>query len=196
MSPGLPPNQWQLEVRRWFETSLAKTQLYIFDFVSNTADLGPYGWVESVYSWNDSSGTRDALIQQCSNQRIQSAGLVQNFSFLGIMIVVCVSGLFIIVGLTLDTCVAFARAHKGKLSESINAKENARQADEKLHLLRMALQGAGVERWETGAWDIPVTAEEVKVCRPEFELGIVRYRSTKGLHKHDARPREDGQGGC
>jgi hypothetical protein len=38
-STGLPPNQWQIEVQGWFETSLAKMQAYMVEYVTNAVDL-------------------------------------------------------------------------------------------------------------------------------------------------------------
>jgi hypothetical protein len=38
---GLPNNQWRKEVEGWFETSLAKIQVYAVEFSSNAAGLGP-----------------------------------------------------------------------------------------------------------------------------------------------------------
>ncbi|KAI7760897.1 hypothetical protein LZL87_008109 [Fusarium oxysporum] len=47
VSVGLPEDQWKTEVIGWFQTNLAMLQAYVVDFASNTADLGPFGYVES-----------------------------------------------------------------------------------------------------------------------------------------------------
>jgi hypothetical protein len=85
---GLPPNQWQLEVQGWFETLLAKLQSYVVEYAANIADLGPTGSVLAPPP--DSDPETQAALDQCSNQRIRNFGAYQSFSFLGLMIVICV----------------------------------------------------------------------------------------------------------
>jgi hypothetical protein len=74
-------------------------------------------------------------MSQCKNQRIQSSREVQSFSVLSIEIVVSCTLLLIILALSLKGCVAVAR--RGSTSN----RNAARQANDKLHLLRMALKG-------------------------------------------------------
>jgi hypothetical protein len=106
-SIGLPQNQWQLEVRRWFETSLAKMQASFVEFVANDVD-GSYITVNSIKD-NTSDPLDKALLQQCHSQRIQATSFVQNFSLLGILVVICIRVFLIVLSLVLESCISFLR---------------------------------------------------------------------------------------
>jgi hypothetical protein len=97
-SPGLPDNQWQIEVLGWFQTNLAKLQASVVDFVSQL-----YGW-DSV-------------------------------------------------------------------------PRMARQADNKLHLVRMASTGTADDGndWELGRCNIPIRDDEAQFNRPTTAKGLVAY---------------------
>ena len=140
ISPGLPDNQWQIEVLGWFHTSLAKLQAYMVEFASNTAGLGHFGIVQSPYSNRITLGERSTIASQVlqgqyENQLIQTAGDVQNFSFLGVMIIVCASLSLVLLDCSLERIVNFVNKYLG-LGYIV---KRARQADNKMHLLRMAL---------------------------------------------------------
>jgi hypothetical protein len=62
-------------------------QAYAVEFVRNTADLGPFGDVSFLRS---NSSTVPIWEEQCRSQRIANTGRYQVFSFLGIMVLVCV----------------------------------------------------------------------------------------------------------
>ncbi|OCL08835.1 hypothetical protein AOQ84DRAFT_292365 [Glonium stellatum] len=154
VSPGLPSNQWQIEVENWFRTSLAKAQASVVSFVNQPTAYAPYITVDRVSAWPSSQSDKQANLNQCSNQRIQNLGTTQNFSFFGVMLVVTTSVLLITLGIALEPAVSRYRewrrswAHKG---------EHARQADDMIQLLRMALENSGQGPWRKGAWDVPVS---------------------------------------
>jgi hypothetical protein len=163
LSPGLPPNQWQLEAARWFDTSLAKLQSQLVGFASNTPSLYSGGYyIQTAETIPDTPpGIRAAFVSQCKNQRIQSSREVQSFSVLGIGIVVSSTLLLIVLALSLEGCVAVARR------ESTSDRQAAREADDKLHLLRMVLEGYGAgEEWYNGIMNVPVTDLGLEFVRP------------------------------
>jgi hypothetical protein len=155
ISPGLPDDQWQLEARGWFETSLAKLQDYVVQFAVNTADLGKYGYVVAP----DPTGTPEeqALLHFCGNQRIRNTGGYRSFSFLGLMIVICVGTTIFLLSWILEPLIAWIRGTWGP--GDYDYREVARVADHKLQLHRMALVGAGYDEiWEQTMDSIPITA--------------------------------------
>jgi hypothetical protein len=152
---GVPPNQWQLEVQGWFETSLAKLQSYVVEYAANIADLGPTGSVLAPPP--DGDAETQAALDQCSDQRIRNIGAYQSFSFLGLMIVVCVGLTIILLSWIVEPIVVFIRSKRRHNKHDY--REIARIADQKLQLHRMALQGAG----HTQGWDPERIMDETPV---------------------------------
>lgn len=171
LSSGLPSNQWQLEVRGWFETSLATLQDYIVQFAVNTGDLGQYGYIMKP----DPEGTAEeqALAHFCLNQRVRNTGGYRSFSFLGIMIVVCVGSAIILLSWILEPLVAYLRHSSGssKCRGTRDYREVARMADRKLQLHRMALVSAGYDRiWEQTMDEIPIATAGAMMPPPSRRL--------------------------
>jgi hypothetical protein len=160
LSPGLPDNQWQIEVLGWFQTNLARLQSYVVDFPSNAGKLGPRGTVLSPYGGD---GETDAVLRdQCRSQLVQTAGEVQNFHFAGVVAIVCVSGALLLLDFVLEPLVNLLGRRKGWESPA----KRARQADDKLHLLRMALPGKSGDAWELGKGNTPVRGGRTNFGRP------------------------------
>jgi hypothetical protein len=151
---GLPDNQWQIELQGWFETSLAKLQSYVVEWAANLVDLGPEG---SVIAPSPAvNGLSFASLDLCSNQRIRNTGAYQSFSFLGLMIVICVGLAIMILSWTIEPCVTFIRSKRSHNKHDY--REIARVADRKLQLQRLALTGAGYgQGWEQAFDLVPVT---------------------------------------
>lgn len=155
ISPGLPDNQWQIEVRSWFETTLANIQHQIVDFVSNTwtANGNNKLYLLPPTKWTDSNGP--ALQAQCTQQLIQSSANYTSFSALGLIITVVCSVVIIVISLVLQWCVSKER------KKETNAKYHkyvAYNADDELQLLRMVLEHDRDAAW-TGTEDgIPILA--------------------------------------
>ncbi|KAJ6781505.1 hypothetical protein PWT90_08091 [Aphanocladium album] len=97
-----------------------------------------------------------AFQHQCNNQLVVTAGEVQNFSLVGLLLVVCLSVFVILLDWSLESIVDFIGRRRGWDSLS----KRARQAVSKLHLLRMALEGKrkkeDVSDWRCGSMGIPV----------------------------------------
>ncbi|KAH8646918.1 hypothetical protein BX600DRAFT_443886 [Xylariales sp. PMI_506] len=153
LSPGLPDNQWQLEVLGWFQTNIVKLQQYFNEYASQSGDLGPYG---SVHSPSDGfiPAESQVLVEQCGSQLVRTSGEVQNFSFLGIMIIVLFSIVMFMLNIFMESILGLYY----KLTGKFPPQAVARQADTMLHLLRLALpsSGEGAAGWEAGSWGVPV----------------------------------------
>jgi hypothetical protein len=181
VSPGLPDNQWQSEVLGWFQTSLAKLQAYVVDYASNTGGLSRFGAVESPNSNRTNLSDNLIMRDHCVNQLVQTSGDVQNFSFLGVMIIACFSVFLVLLNLSLEPIINFA----SRLMKSAAVIKEARHADDKLNLLLAALGGrmAGGSSWERGIWAIPI-------IDPDTRFG----RSDHGYHSCIELGAEDGSG--
>jgi hypothetical protein len=125
---GLPDNQWQVEVEGWFQTSLAKMQASVVEYAANVVDLGPFGYINTPNPNGDA--IQKAAASFCSNQRVRNVGSYQSFSFLGVMLVVCVGGVIIVISWSLDRFIEFVRRHSKKNKHDY--REIARIADQKL----------------------------------------------------------------
>jgi hypothetical protein len=154
LSPGLPDQHWKLEATGWFEAGNAKLQDYVVQFAVNAADLGPYGFVIAPNPQGDP--TQKALSQACSNQRVRNTGQFRSFSFVGLMIVVCLGSALLVLSWTLEYIVGKVRGCR--TSRKHDDREVGRIADHKLQLHRMALVGAGYrDIWERTLESVPVT---------------------------------------
>jgi len=155
IAPGLPDNQWQTEVLGWFQTILSKLQADVLDFTSNPREkLGPLGNVTSPYDAKFSRGDPIslALQHQCENQLVQTQGEVQNFNFVGVLVLVCCSVALIVIDLALERLISLAYRCWGWWPTA----KHARQADDKLHLLCMALGPREGHSWRLGHLEVPV----------------------------------------
>ncbi|CAK7219891.1 hypothetical protein SCUCBS95973_003974 [Sporothrix curviconia] len=155
ISPALPDNQWQSEVTGWFGTSLAKIQAAIVEFAVNGDNLGSYLQVTSPYAGTQSTdpfykAVNQAFQDQCIGQLVQVTGSVQNFSMLGIGIVTGVTLFLFLTSLLLSKIVDCIGRN--------GPARTARQTDDKLHLLRMAMTPPTDpgNAWENRAFDVPV----------------------------------------
>ncbi|KAH8692522.1 hypothetical protein GQ44DRAFT_734045 [Phaeosphaeriaceae sp. PMI808] len=163
-SSGLPPTQWQTEVLGWFQTTLAKLQTYVVDYAANpdlenlVGRVVLHGFEPGIETDPATHEWAVAWRSMCTNQLVRTAGEVQNFNFLGVVLVIAASVMLVLLSLILEQLIdLITRRRRGN---SLAAKQ-ARQADEQLHLLRMALKNSTAETdsgsgWELGRWGIPV----------------------------------------
>ncbi|KAI6764081.1 hypothetical protein HG530_007870 [Fusarium avenaceum] len=106
-APGLPPNQWQLEARRWFETGLAKLQYKVvqytnMDFVKPFADI-PLQQPEIVDSnFGNTTELNEMLQSQCESQLVKLNGRGQNVSVLGLVIILVLAAALMTFSLALQ----------------------------------------------------------------------------------------------
>ena len=153
LSPGLPSNQWQIEARTWFETTLANVQHRTVDYVTNSWVSPSNGqlFVLPLSQWTDPD--KPALQAQCSQQLIQGSAEYTSFSTLGLVITVTGSVLIILLSLVIPYCVLRTRKPS---SSSKHHKYVAYAADAELQLLRMVLEHDNTVVWAgTGEDEIP-----------------------------------------
>lgn len=161
-SLGLPNDQWQMEIRNWFDTSLATIQYVVTDFVTNewyndrkskySQELKVTPWILRPYlsSWVE---YREPRNESCNAQLVRSTAQYQSFSLSGLVIVIIVSVALLIISWTLECCV-----HKRKDRAQSAAKHHkhiAHVADGKMQLLRMALKPVGYQGWTAEASTYP-----------------------------------------
>ena len=170
----------------WFATHLSRLQTSMQTWARKPwAESGKptsdYAWANLTYlnfSYN-SLERIGSFNTACHNQMVRASASVQNYSVLATSIVIFFSLAIIITAACVPPCVSSyrqRRIRKGKpLSEKATAKRLARFADEKFHLLSMSLRESGIDDWELGKAQIPVTFEASRVPHPVEEQGIVRY---------------------
>lgn len=159
-SPGLPDNQWQIEVNGWFETSLANMQHRIVEFPTNTwapdsTSTDNYIGVIAAKDWHDGPGSNEGMMELCHRQLVRSSGEYQSFHVAGIIIIAVVSGALIMTSWTLDCCIS-KRKDRRDIEAPKFHKRLAYIADGKMQLMRMALKPAGYDNgWEREMKYIP-----------------------------------------
>lgn len=181
-SPGLPDNHWHLEVQRWFETQLAKLQSHVVEFAS-VPDLGPNIDVTTqgmLFNGPETEGARAALDQQCGTQKIQSSGQAQNFSLLGVVLIVLVGVILVLIEWSLEPL--FERLSRHSFEK--RALMEAWNADEKLELWRAQANLDRTISWKTSSWfGVPyLDTRDVVVGRPALarhecdgsEIGLIQ----------------------
>lgn len=179
LSTGLPPNQWQIEVLGWFQTTLAMVQAAIVEFASNDNGVTPYAIPSTNAALRPVMNNVKEYREGCKTQLVQTAGEVQNFDLLGVLIIICISILLIFLQLTIEPLVDLVKFRSGWQSPS----KKARQADSNLHLLRMVLAGTKQSdaAWERGPLDVPVLAQDAAFERPEVVKKLTSYGTAAKL---------------
>ena len=178
-----PPNQWIHEVERWFATTLASMQDAMLDWVSKPwPEAGhppdPNMNISALAGPYTAAGVKAEFDTLCGSQLVRAGAGMQNFSVLATTVVIVLSVAVIVVGATLPGCVRLVRqrrARRARLSATAELKQLARATDEKYQLLRLALEGAGIEEWEIGKTGIPVTVEEKVVTSAQMDGGLARF---------------------
>jgi len=150
----LPNNQWVNEIEGWFAFSLASVQQALSEKAS-----GPTGVTElGGYIIHPSNAEEKAL---CERQMIQNVSGYQNFSTLGIGIILIIGLVIIVMGFAIDGVVGWWQERLlGK-----RYKKLAWASDGYLQMLRLAYEGAGYAGWENCDAEVPVGKEKEKVMR-------------------------------
>ncbi|KAK7226423.1 hypothetical protein V2G26_014426 [Clonostachys chloroleuca] len=184
-------NQWTIEASRWFQIRLAFLQARVAAYI----DVPSARVIKSMSGLNDRSWLHeqvglshrqvDSLNSQCHTQLARSSGEIQSFSFTGVLINVIVGSCLTIISYNMtgimDAC--------GRLLSGFEAI-NARQGDDKQHLLRMALDASGypaIGEWKTSFFQVPVTSHRETVADLEVaERGLTLYPSKEALTNRDS----------
>jgi hypothetical protein len=194
-SDTLPPDQWKLEVSLWYQTSLTKLQELMAAFVQveelDFPDL--HIFTPDNSTGNMTAAEKDAMRNQCSNQKIQTRGQVQNFNLIALICVAVLSVLLLIMGCALEPCVKMWR--KRKPTTLREARQHARDIDYIFYVLRAGLEGVGVRPWKKGGKkedsDVPVMQGS-----PLLEALVVSGSVQSGFYKPQRVPNTDRQPGA
>jgi hypothetical protein len=151
----LPNNQWHIEVASWLHVGLATLQQFFIE----TA-IGPTNIVE--YGGTITNPTEKSARSICNRQVIRNASGYQNFSIVGVVIIVVIGLILIAVGWGLDVVVGWI--------EKLFGWDFLRLSwitDDYLQLQRMAYEAAGDDSWVECVKDVPTrkgnAADERKV---------------------------------
>lgn len=158
ISPGVPQNQWQLEVEGWVQTNLAKWQALMVEYAHNTADLGTFGHLDGPN--NDDDAFRTEWQRQCRQQMIANLAGYQNISVLGLVVIYGLGGLIILVSLFLKNIVfqfdgSWTTGQAAAKTSKSRERRIAWNIDGKYQSQRIALTTAGFTHLEGGSGDIP-----------------------------------------
>ncbi|CAG9971101.1 unnamed protein product [Clonostachys byssicola] len=165
MSMGISTDrQWIIEASRWFQMRLAFLQVSVANYINvpaavfdlPTTKLNDVSWLQGELGL--SKGQVGSLNAQCHTQRERGYGNIQSFSFIGVLLIVIVGSGLIIISYNMTSIMdACGRLVKG--FEAINAREG----DDKQHLLRMALKASGyptIGEWKTSYFRVPVISQQ------------------------------------
>ncbi|KAE9377655.1 hypothetical protein N431DRAFT_302583, partial [Stipitochalara longipes BDJ] len=152
----LPNNQWQIELSSWFAVSLATVQQYLVEKAS-----GPIDVLEAGGSITKPSNKYEEAI--CKRQMIRNVAGYQNFSTLGVAIILVFGSGLIVLGLVIDTVA-------GRIQKQFLKRDYQRLSwvsDGYLQLQRLAYEGAGYDEWDGFADEVPVS-KDVEQQVPEL----------------------------
>jgi hypothetical protein len=149
----LPDNQWQIELQNWFGISLASIQQYMLEKAT-----GPTGVVEAGgFIRYPSSKYENAI---CKRQMVRNVSGYQNFSTLGVVVILVVGVLLIGAGLGIDALVGWLQQRIGKHFGRLSWI-----SDGYLQLQRMAYEGEGYDNWEGCTDEVPVSNTEERAVQ-------------------------------
>ncbi|KAF2258850.1 hypothetical protein CC78DRAFT_477176, partial [Lojkania enalia] len=147
----LSNTQWIIEVQGWFNASLARLQQAMVEIAT-----GPPSHLAGINYTRPGSNPQNSFEEDlCNTQIIRSTGKHQNFSVLGIAIIIAFSTFFIWLSFVIGTATGWVQRwiHKGE------DRRLQWLLDDSLQLQRMAYVGAGEGRWHGNPEAIPITNE-------------------------------------
>ena len=164
IAPGVPENQWQIEVEGWLKTTLAKRQAYMVEYAVNTAHLGPHGHIGFPVANNT---LYEEWKTQCFNQKISNLGAYQNLSVFGFAFTWTANEVIIIISWSLKCFETKQRKLWGcSNQEGPAACRIAWKIDVKFQQQRVALHSVGCRELIGGEDDVPFLEEEgpLRLC--------------------------------
>ncbi|KAB2575171.1 hypothetical protein DBV05_g6104 [Lasiodiplodia theobromae] len=154
----LPTNQWQLDVTRWFETSLASIQGLFLDTATGPSDSRMLQWVHSPANAEERT--------LCHSQKILSTAYI-SFSLFGLSLILVLGTLTIITSAVLEPVAGYIQRRRGW-------KDYARLewcTNETLQLQRLAHEELGVGTWSHALDAVPRTAKGEVLAVLDWEGG-------------------------
>ncbi|KAF2464395.1 uncharacterized protein BDR25DRAFT_271861 [Lindgomyces ingoldianus] len=147
----LSNTQWITEVQGWFDASLARLQQAMVEIA-----MGPSSQNPGINYTRPGSDPQNSFEENlCRTQILRSTGKYQNFSVLGIAIIVAFSSFFIWLSFMIGTATGWVQRwiHKGE------DRRLQWLLDDSLQLQRMAYAGASEGTWHDNPEEIPITHE-------------------------------------
>ena len=157
----LPDNQWQIELDGWFGISLASLQQYLYEKA-----VGPTGITEAGGVVNMPTTSFGRAI--CERQMIRNVSGYQNFSTLGVAIILILGSTIMLLGYVIDIVVGWFQRRLFKR----NFARLSWISDGYLQLQRLAYEGAGYDHWKSCADEVPVAADGPGEKKPLGGLDI------------------------
>ena len=148
-SPGLPANQWMLEVQGWFDVNLAHIQHSVVEWTTGPSDPTLAAAILQTRT-NDTYGST-----MCKSQMVHETAGTSSFSLLGVVILFVVGAGIIGLSFVLDTVIAWLQKRFGR-------GEIARLSwisDDKLQLHRVLSHELQLGNWEKSEAAVPTTKE-------------------------------------
>ncbi|KAE8443412.1 hypothetical protein EG329_001893 [Mollisiaceae sp. DMI_Dod_QoI] len=143
----LPVDQWQIETSGWFAISLASIQQALVEIASGPVNIVEYGGFVLSPAVDDPYAR---VI--CERQMIQNVSGYQNFSTLGMVVILIVGTLLVVLGLVVDTIGDWIQKRLKRDYARLSWVE-----DGFLQLLRLTHEGAGYNGWDCSVSSVPVT---------------------------------------
>jgi hypothetical protein len=158
----LPNNQWTIEVSSWFATSLASLQRYPVDIASGPSDVDTLAGGSVTL---DGDAIEESL---CNNQKVHTTGEYQNFSMLGLCIILVVGAIIISLSLTIEWVTSLIQRRLKRGDE----RRVQWIVDSDLQLQRMLYESAGYGRWNGPLDSVPTLAKGEELVVPtDIEQG-------------------------
>ncbi|KAE9364620.1 hypothetical protein N431DRAFT_354454 [Stipitochalara longipes BDJ] len=159
----IPNNRWQTELGGWFDISLVTLQQALVEKASGPANIVNQGGTIT------SPGPTDFIDQKlCKSQMIRNVSGYQNFSTLGVALILIIGTSLVILGWTIDMVVGFVQRYLFKR----NLARLSWVSDGFLQLQRMAYEGAGYSDWRCCADYVPVSSDLDKASQRLGPLNI------------------------
>ena len=152
---ALPNNEWQLEIQSWSDTSLARLQRGVLEYVTGPQDVlpGSYVWVPS-----DPISERMCHTQLVRGDTGGNKSTI-SFSVLGVAIILVVGTFIILTSLIIEALVALLQHHVFKNSRYRNLNWIL---DDKFQLQRMMYEAVDMGgTWSGTKSSVPVTEKGV-----------------------------------
>lgn len=146
----LPDNQWQIEVSNWFSVGLATFQAFLVEKATGPKNVVENGGVITfpVNEWEKAV---------CEMQMVRNVAGYQNFSVVGVSVILVVGSLIVVCGWVVDwvTGLVQKRWKRGKYQRL------SWVSDGYLQLQRLGWEGVGLEEWR-GCDDVVPVARDLE----------------------------------
>jgi hypothetical protein len=154
LSSGLPDNQWQQELKGWFDLSLAYHQASVVSYASKNFSASlPALELLSLNSLVSQMSDKTAE-STCHNQMIRNSGQYQSFSMVGLLIIVTTGLVIVVISLCLQPLVDFCRR---KFGSNQSFRGALWRTDFVLQQQRMVFEGGDLGNWTNTRELVPVT---------------------------------------